>query len=496
MTPPVAQYLSARPTHLWSLLTLTLFKLISRSCNGRKGGPSGWTAELIRTLFADVACRKGITLLVQLICNNDLDQHSRFLLTCSLLHGIPKDGDDLRPLAVGEEFVRLAAKYCFHLDSASFPSIFEPIQLAIGSAGGSERALQTIQAAIEHGAPQGHIAIHVDGTNAYNAADRGRMLTKVYADDRLSNIWSIFDFIYGRPSALLLCERGRVLDIVTSRNGGKQGDVLAGLGYARLFQSIYERSITDLPNVTARAIVDDFTIVGPPLEVFTAYDRFCTAAAAAGVHVNIRKTVVQQPSGTPSNTTRTLTAQRGLRLVLGNCKYLGGMVGVDYPAMRTWLEHKLLTQTPLKRAITDPDCPSMLALNLAKVCLLPLPTYLMRAMPLSATSDPISALDTAHRAALATRHGTPTPLPPPAIISLSQPGRNGGLGLRSVATVLPAAKWAAAAAVATDVEPFVDHDNPLPFVSDREACHQQLAAGGVAVRAPGDPPLHSLTLMT
>ena len=65
-----------------------------------------------------------------------------------------------------EEFLRTAAKYCFSLDSHNFRSVFESLQLAIGSADGSERALQTIQAAIEHG-----FLFHIDGINAYNEAE-------------------------------------------------------------------------------------------------------------------------------------------------------------------------------------------------------------------------------------------------------------------------------------------------------------------------------------
>jgi hypothetical protein len=462
----------------------TLGRLIHKSCSGRKGGPSGWTAELIRTLWSDVVCKTGISLLVQLICNNSLDPQSRFLLTSSLLHGIPKGNDDLRPLAIGEEFLRLASKYCFNLDSHSFSSIFEPLQLAIGSAGGSERALQTIQAAIEHGSPQGHIALHIDGTNAYNEADRGKMLSEVFADPRLSNTWKMFSFIYGHESPLLLCENGEVLGTIMSRNGGKQGCVLAGLGYARLFQNIYIRSVTDLSNVTAKAIVDDFTLVGPPREVFTAYDRFKADAAAAGVRVNTTKTVVQQPIGEPSSETCYRTARRDLRVVRGNYKYLGGVVGLDDHAMTGWLNDTLLSQAPLKRAIADPDCPPMLALNLAKVCLLPVPTYLMRSMPYRNIALPISALAQEHESALTARYAMPQPLPPSAQISFSQPGRNGGVGVRSCSTVAPAAKWAAAAAAAPDVQRFVTPNMPLPFVTDRVAAYRMLVAGGVTVHDP------------
>jgi hypothetical protein len=292
----------------------------------------------------------------------------------------------------------------------------------------------------------------------------------------------MYSFIYGHDSTLLLCENGVVRDTIMSRNGGKQGCVLAGLGYARLFQSIYERSVVGLPNVTAKAIVDDFTLVGPPHEVFTAYDRFKAAAAAAGVRVNTLKTVAQQPAGEPSAETCFRTARRGLRLVRGNYKYLGGMVGLDDVAMSRWLDDKLLSQAPLKRAIADPDCPSMLALNLSKTYLLPVPTYLMRSMPYRNIAAPISALADQHVIALTARHSIPHP--PSAQISFSQPGRNGGIGVRSVATVAPAAKWAAAAAAATDVQRFVNYSSPLPFVIDREVCHRILSLGGVTVLDP------------
>ena len=68
------------------------------------------------------------------------------------------------------------------------------------------------------------IALHIDGINAYNEADRGQMLSEVYADTKLANIWKVFSFIYmySRPSALLLCERGEVVHAIMSENGGKR----------------------------------------------------------------------------------------------------------------------------------------------------------------------------------------------------------------------------------------------------------------------------------
>jgi hypothetical protein len=77
-------------------------KVLIRSYpKGPAAGPSGWTAELL-PLLEDDTCLDGIALLVQLIANNQLDPHSRCLLTDSLLLGIPKsESDALRPLAMG-----------------------------------------------------------------------------------------------------------------------------------------------------------------------------------------------------------------------------------------------------------------------------------------------------------------------------------------------------------------------------------------------------------
>ena len=87
-------------------------KLVLQLANWTAAGPSGWTAELLLPLLEDESCLDAITLLAQLIANNELDDHSRRLLTSSVLHAIPKSDGGLRPLALGELFVKLACKYC------------------------------------------------------------------------------------------------------------------------------------------------------------------------------------------------------------------------------------------------------------------------------------------------------------------------------------------------------------------------------------------------
>ena len=102
---------------------------------------------------------------------------------------------------------------------------------AVCSPGGSERAIMTMQAKTELD-PEGYITIYVDSVNAYNSASRAMMLESVYSDSRLAHLWRAYDFCYSSSSQLLLRQSGTIIDTVASDQGGRQGCVLAGLGYS------------------------------------------------------------------------------------------------------------------------------------------------------------------------------------------------------------------------------------------------------------------------
>ena len=116
--------------------------------------------------------------------------------------------------------------------------------------------------------------------------------------------------------------------------------------------------------------------------------------------------------------------------------------------------------------------------------------YLLRAMPLRVTLAPITSFDQRNREALLPRLlRSSNPLPPSALISLTQPGGNGGLGLRELGCIAPAARWASAAAAAPDLQGFAEAGSsaPLPFVLDRVTAFGMLLESGVQRLAPGQP---------
>ena len=394
----------------------------------------------------------------------------------------------MRPLALGEFFAKLACKYCFNIDAPGFPAIFEPIQLAVCCPGGSERAILTMQAKTELD-PEGFITIYVDSSNAYNAADRAMMLESVYSDSRLSHLWRAYAFCYATPSHLLLRQHGAIVDSISSAQGGRQGCVLAGLGYAHLFQPAYENCIRGLDNTTARAIMDDLAITGPPEEVFAAYNAYKRDAEARGVRVNISKTYAVQAAGSLSSATLALATANGFdadHVLVGNHPYVGGYVGVDDAQGRTFLAGKLAKQQAITRAISDIDFPLHLALNVAKIHVLPRPIFYLRSLRYRVTRAPLAAFDSTLTTALLRRCNLSHDLPTSALLSFTQPVGNGGTGVRPLERVAPAGKWAASVAVARDVQVFADaagNAEPaftLPSIVDRNLAYADLVVAGIA----------------
>ena len=123
-------------------------KILARIINTRiaKGAApshSGWTGELIKALASDPLCLDGFCSLIGDICNGDLlDPDRELILGASLVAGSKSDGG-YRPIAMGEAFYKLAGLYVLQLVTSHFPSIFEPIQMALAP-GGSACAMLTL----------------------------------------------------------------------------------------------------------------------------------------------------------------------------------------------------------------------------------------------------------------------------------------------------------------------------------------------------------------
>ena len=100
-------------------------------------------------------------------------------------------------------------------------------------------------------------------------------------------------------------------------------------------QPVYEACSAGLA-VSAVAIMDDFTLTGPPAAVFQAFDRFVDLVRPLGIDVNTSKPKVQQAAGEPSEHTVQHAADRGLEVVCSNHKCWGRRPARPGRAGRPW----------------------------------------------------------------------------------------------------------------------------------------------------------------
>ena len=227
-----------------------------------------------------------------------------------------------------------------------------------------------------------------------------------------------------------------------------------------------------------------------PDQAFKAYERFVTSANEVDVSVNTDKTKILQPAGQPSQLTLQKARELDLSVVEGNIKHLGAMVGTDQQGLRDFVQASLKKHDLILEAISHRSCPAQLALQLARVCALPKPNYLMRAMPSYATQEAMSSFDQRLQKAISTRLNLP-PLRDSALLTLQQPIRNGGIGFRPMEMAVPAAAWSAYVQSAKDTQPFIiraaQANRVLPFANDRTSCYNRLVNDG----CPATDPNHS-----
>ena len=135
------------------------------------GAFSFWSFELIKkfTLISSNFFEK-VTSLLSHILNGDLFI-SRHLWIRSRLIGIRKPDGKLRPIAIGDIWLRLASKVAMAQNNSRFSSFFKPHQLGVSIPGGCE-IIATICGLFRRHSKNNFVIKSMDISNAFNSIDR------------------------------------------------------------------------------------------------------------------------------------------------------------------------------------------------------------------------------------------------------------------------------------------------------------------------------------
>jgi hypothetical protein len=311
------------------------------------------------------------------------------LLTSLLVPGRKKD-DGVRPIAMGEVFVKLSELYLLSLITpATLQSIFGGIQFGY-SKGGVERAILALQAHIERN-PEDTVT-SLDIKNGYNSLDRKAMLTELFRHRSLHHLWRISHWCYSSPSSLLVTSNGSIAATISSGRGTRQGCVLGGLLFCLTIHPIYRQAISELPDTTATAIIDDFNFACRPRNTSTILDRLNSLLPSLGLELAPAKCNILWPNDTtpPPTSVSNLASHYGYKLHIGVLPTLGSAIGLSAPllqsfAARTLAKHQLILTTLAHAAM-----PAQHAFAILRLCLASTPNFLLRTLP-QPSSPPAAA---------------------------------------------------------------------------------------------------------
>jgi phage tail protein X len=298
---------------------------MSASDTGAAPGPSGWGSNHLEVLATDTHCVTAFALVVQHIVNDTLPATVRTILTTSCLVSLVKDDHGgRRPVAVGEIFYRLAARYALSRVLHSARKALQPHQFGLGEPDGCTQIVQSLQHLLTlpptapppgprphhqfafssprppplpyDPTPRPLACLSIDIANAFNSIDRAAVLHAAYANHDLAPCWRMLAFGYGQPSLLLVqgddSDGVSVTDhegaFIRSENGVRQGDPLAALLFSLAMHPVYAR-LSEILRGGCFAFMDDGHGVGYLSECWKAWRLLPELLAPLGLRLNPAK---------------------------------------------------------------------------------------------------------------------------------------------------------------------------------------------------------------
>ena len=193
------------------------------------------------------------------------------------LLALNKKSGGIRPIAIGFTLRRLVAKCASNVGSMKMRSYFSPRQLGVGIPGGCEAAVHAARRFLE-GLPVGHVMVKLDFKNAFNSLHRPQMLQAMV--DRLPELYAFCYSAYSQPSTLFYGPYR-----ISSQVGPQQGDPIGPLAFCNTIHPLMISLVSDF----VVGYLDDLTLGGSVGEVAEDVARILSAGDELGLELNIPK---------------------------------------------------------------------------------------------------------------------------------------------------------------------------------------------------------------
>lgn len=280
-------------------------KRLSAHSRGTAGGVTGWTYEqALVPVRVSSEGRRAVLQFINLILSGKLPRNC-FLLE-SLLVGLAKLKDgvpsgDVRPIAIGEVWYRLAMICALVQKGHEIGRSLGPLQVGVGTKGGVDAVAHAVVTALE--SDRHNVALSVDCENAFNTLDRSAMFAAVKA--RMPELLPVVQWAYGAGTPLHIVGAPAGTAPIWSQRGVRQGDPAGPLLFGLTLQKVLEAVVTVAPGAPPVSFLDDITVVGKTAAAARAWDQLCgdgpDSLQAVGLKVRPDKCGVYGGSGLPAN---------------------------------------------------------------------------------------------------------------------------------------------------------------------------------------------------
>ena len=256
----------------------------------KANGFSSWTFDLI-TQSIKIDKTKKVSLLFTEVFNllaSGKARHKHLWISSRLLAISKDDPNSIRPIAIGEVFIRVVDKLIalYILGLTDVVSALYPSQCGVGVKGGSEVIAHSISIAYKRIAAVDFECsiISYDTKNAFNTISRKAILDSIMKHCPILAVYYLW--LYGESSNLY---DGHGNFICQSATGVRQGDPLGPLLFALGIAPILSDLKTQFPDLELFAFLDDIYKVGKTEQCEEAFLVMKQAFGDINLTLNIKK---------------------------------------------------------------------------------------------------------------------------------------------------------------------------------------------------------------
>ena len=223
--------------------------------------------------------------LINLLLSGRVNPDVQPFLAGARLTALAKGEGDIRPIAAGNVFRRLASKCACALLQKRASAELGPLQVGVACRGGAEQIVHTMRHTLDlHWNTAGFTLLKVDFSNAFNAISRDALLRE--CQERFPDLLPWAKWCYGSQALLFYGDSIEIKSCV----GVQQGDPLGPLLFCLVLHVLVRKIHLACPHLDLeRWYLDDGVLAGSAADVATALAIIRQDGPALGLHLNLKK---------------------------------------------------------------------------------------------------------------------------------------------------------------------------------------------------------------